>query len=139
MGGSRKSRPSFLQSLVLEVDLRADAEVTTHDVRTSPGRIEAEQAIGRVGIERRLGVEQVEHVRIDGELVTDLLRHGQVKIPDILRLAVDRSLIDISVRRRAIGRSEQHTSELQSLMRSSYAVFCLKKKNNEKNPHIHDI
>src|SRR3546814_3643830 len=27
------------------------------------------------------------------------------------------------------GRSEEHTSELQSLMRSSYAVFCLKKKN----------
>src|SRR3546814_9036347 len=26
------------------------------------------------------------------------------------------------------GRSEEHTSELQSLMRSSYAVFCLKKK-----------
>src|SRR3546814_9748370 len=29
------------------------------------------------------------------------------------------------------GRSEEHTSELQSLMRISYAVFCLKKKNNE--------
>src|SRR3546814_9219506 len=28
-----------------------------------------------------------------------------------------------------LGRSEEHTSELQSLMRSSYAVFCLKKKN----------
>src|SRR3546814_6092778 len=28
-----------------------------------------------------------------------------------------------------IIRSEEHTSELQSLMRSSYAVFCLKKKN----------
>src|SRR3546814_8063078 len=28
-----------------------------------------------------------------------------------------------------IGRSEEHTSELQSLMRISYAVFCLKKKN----------
>src|SRR3546814_4027780 len=27
-----------------------------------------------------------------------------------------------------IGRSEEHTSELQSLMRTSYAVFCLKKK-----------
>src|SRR3546814_2950791 len=27
------------------------------------------------------------------------------------------------------GRSEEHTSELQSLMRISYAVFCLKKKN----------
>src|SRR3546814_7140375 len=30
-----------------------------------------------------------------------------------------------------ILRSEEHTSELQSLMRSSYAVFCLKKKNTE--------
>src|SRR3546814_3877276 len=31
------------------------------------------------------------------------------------------------------GRSEEHTSELQSLMRISYAVFCLKKKNNTKS------
>src|SRR3546814_3848629 len=31
-------------------------------------------------------------------------------------------------RHRDIGRSEEHTSELQSLMRISYAVFCLKKK-----------
>src|SRR3546814_7813581 len=29
-----------------------------------------------------------------------------------------------------VDRSEEHTSELQSLMRISYAVFCLKKKNN---------
>src|SRR3546814_2499131 len=40
------------------------------------------------------------------------------------------------------GRSEEHTSELQSLMRISYAVFCLKKKKttNEKHRrlHIHD-
>src|SRR3546814_9218860 len=34
--------------------------------------------------------------------------------------------------RRAL-RSEEHTSELQSLMRISYAVFCLKKKKNTKN------
>src|SRR3546814_7894530 len=32
----------------------------------------------------------------------------------------------------ARGRSEEHTSELQSLMRISYAVFCLKKKKNNK-------
>src|SRR3546814_1704167 len=31
----------------------------------------------------------------------------------------------------ALRRSEEHTSELQSLMRISYAVFCLKKKNNK--------
>src|SRR3546814_8961690 len=40
-------------------------------------------------------------------------------------------------------RSEEHTSELQSLMRISYAVFCLKKKNNNttktKHPHITTI
>src|SRR3546814_10848306 len=31
-----------------------------------------------------------------------------------------------------LGRSEEHTSELQSLMRISYAVFCLNKKNNNE-------
>src|SRR3546814_7986011 len=36
----------------------------------------------------------------------------------------------------AIQRSEEHTSELQSLMRISYAVFCLKKKNTQKS-YIH--
>src|SRR3546814_4118617 len=32
-----------------------------------------------------------------------------------------------------VFRSEEHTSELQSLMRISYAVFCLKKKNTNRN------
>src|SRR3546814_3003831 len=36
----------------------------------------------------------------------------------------------------AAYRSEEHTSELQSLMRSSYAVFCLKKKNNNTQMQI---
>src|SRR3546814_9822233 len=35
--------------------------------------------------------------------------------------------------RRIENRSEEHTSELQSLMRISYAVFCLKKKNTKPN------
>src|SRR3546814_10368557 len=34
-------------------------------------------------------------------------------------------------------RSEEHTSELQSLMRISYAVFCLKKKKKKKTRHIY--
>src|SRR3546814_4206933 len=40
------------------------------------------------------------------------------------------------------GGSEEHTSELQSLMRISYAVFCLKKKTNinkQVNPPTHKI
>src|SRR3546814_7606162 len=35
-------------------------------------------------------------------------------------------------------RSDEHTSELQSLMRISYAVFCLKKKQNEHRQQDHD-
>src|SRR3546814_3731345 len=37
-------------------------------------------------------------------------------------------------RRTGRGRSEEHTSELQSLMRTSYAVFCLKKKTTTHEP-----
>src|SRR3546814_3160491 len=47
---------------------------------------------------------------------------------------------DHRIPRRARGeiaaRSEEHTSELQSLMRISYAVFCLKKKNQNTIPHV---
>src|SRR3546814_7240643 len=43
-----------------------------------------------------------------------------------LRRGVDQGAV------RARQRSEEHTSELQSLMRISYAVFCLKKKNQLK-------
>src|SRR3546814_7441306 len=42
----------------------------------------------------------------------------------VRRLAVELDALD----RRHVERSEEHTSELQSLMRISYAVFCLKKK-----------
>src|SRR3546814_8809577 len=34
------------------------------------------------------------------------------------------------------NRSEEHTSELQSLMRNSYAVFCLKKKQKQKKKNL---
>src|SRR3546814_7557481 len=44
---------------------------------------------------------------------------------------------DLSVRRLVkIFRSEEHTSELQSLMRISYAVFCLKKKKSQIHTHF---
>src|SRR3546814_1940532 len=40
--------------------------------------------------------------------------------------------VTLDLAREIMGRSEEHTSELQSLMRNSYAVFCLKKKNKQK-------
>src|SRR3546814_2175352 len=45
------------------------------------------------------------------------------------RVAMRSGNCQLSGMARAIRRSEEHTSELQSLMRISYAVFCLKKKN----------
>src|SRR3546814_5840609 len=51
-------------------------------------------------------------------------RHGARRGPDLQRLARARP----GAQRGAPLRSEEHTSELQSLMRISYAVFCLKKK-----------
>src|SRR3546814_5014812 len=51
---------------------------------------------------------------------------GDLILPDRLRAA-----------HRELLRSEEHTSELQSLMRTSYAVFCFKKKKKTipKHPH----
>src|SRR3546814_5441716 len=46
-----------------------------------------------------------------------------------LRRELDRARMERDILKKAV-RSEEHTSELQSLMRSSYAVSCLKKKNN---------
>src|SRR3546814_6769906 len=58
------------------------------------------------------------------------LRVGPLSGPDIAGAGIpppDRAA--------GAARSEEHTSELQSLMRISYAVFCLKKKNNNNTPH----
>src|SRR3546814_8655036 len=50
-------------------------------------------------------------------------------VPPLLGLAVARVAEGLLATSRA--RSEEHTSELQSLMRISYAVFCLKKKSKQ--------
>src|SRR3546814_2795337 len=55
---------------------------------------------------------------------------------DVCAWALRRSCAWPAVRLNATGRrSEEHTSELQSLMRISYAVFCLKKKNKPTAEH----
>src|SRR3546814_9115290 len=43
------------------------------------------------------------------------------------------------LQRQFVGRSEEHTSELQSLMRISYAVFCLKHKNKNHHQQTHYV
>src|SRR3546814_6317367 len=61
---------------------------------------------------------------------------GRCGVPDQRSgLLTDGAFREAVLVRPATGkRSEEHTSELQSLMRISYAVFCLKKKNKQ---HIH--
>src|SRR3546814_6535157 len=60
--------------------------------------------------------------------------HGPLRAAALHRRARDHGAdaADVRVRRTRRARSEEHTSELQSLMRISYAVFCLKKKKNNK-------
>src|SRR3546814_9750422 len=69
----------------------------------------------------RLGVDAVS---VDG---FECAGHpGEDDIPGLILLPVAANRLSIPML--ASGRSEEHTSELQSLMRISYAVFCLKKK-----------
>src|SRR3546814_5141277 len=70
------------------------------------------------------------------ELAADLGRAEGRHLDDVLRLGEfdQRAFghrVDRDDRHPALPRSEEHTSELQSLMRISYAVFCLKKKTKE--------
>src|SRR3546814_9493727 len=64
-----------------------------------------------LGGERRVDAVLVDLVGTAGELLALGQRPGTQRVADVVES----------------GRSEEHTSELQSLMRISYAVFCLKK------------
>src|SRR3546814_4253141 len=66
--------------------------------------------------------EACDHVHL--QLRHQVAHRGDVELERHERIAQQaRGLVDL-----VAERSEEHTSELQSLMRSSYAVFCLKKK-----------
>src|SRR3546814_4815497 len=73
-----------------------------------------------------------------GEQLRSVFGRAQ-KLPSLLgEIDQDRGGVE-DPRLAGAGRSEEHTSELQSLMRISYAVFCLKKKKEINTVHlIHD-
>src|SRR3546814_8096019 len=71
---------------------------------------------------------------------TTLFRSHVCPVGAFYGLLGKRALLRVNASGRAacddcMDRSEEHTSELQSLMRISYAVFCLKKKNKTRNRH----
>src|SRR3546814_2060333 len=55
--------------------------------------------------------------------------------PDLATPHPPANIAELAQRAQRLPRSEEHTSELQSLMRISYAVFCLQKKNNHKQTY----
>src|SRR3546814_2317460 len=89
------------------------------DVNVETGINDAIERIGQFGINCAFPGREIEASvgrQAQSVILTDLGEEGG--IPAIT--------LDIGV-----VRSEEHTSELQSLMRISYAVFCLKKKNKQ--------
>src|SRR3546814_6072823 len=81
------------------------------------------------------GVVAAIHVR-DGQAVRqgDLLIELDATLTHVDRSKADDALRDARLAKARFDRSEEHTSELQSLMRISYAVFCLKKKKKQTPP-----
>src|SRR3546814_3782974 len=58
------------------------------------------------------------------------LLHARILLVHRAQIVDRRAQVNVRRQARVEKRSEEHTSELQSLMRNSYAVFCLNKKNN---------
>src|SRR3546814_4423514 len=90
------------------------ARVMMHDHAFSVPK----DASGRAEVHGVLSVKE-----ISKEAAEHLAEDGNGVVPPTRELRIDATGV----------RSEEHTSELQSLMRISYAVFCLKKKKKDKN------
>src|SRR3546814_10180819 len=111
--------PAAIVETAVECDRALDGAPV--DIDIGKGKIPVESRQGKAGFARvRHGlpdiVVQKRIFRRDGDIVGMAAEPGIAII--IARIAKIRA------------RSEEHTSELQSLMRISYAVFCLKKKKN---------
>src|SRR3546814_10506328 len=74
----------------------------------------------------------IPHSVIIRRLMSDTMRMSD-EAPVVMRSAPKISSSAIRPPQATLRRSEEHTSELQSLMRISYAVFCLKKKMTKDN------
>src|SRR3546814_5518596 len=98
-------------------------------VRTAPAIVAGERRMFRV-LDVPLGGAGVTGFAFDIEDLeqtrAELLRFSRAQRHTLDRLSAGVAQFGAD---RTLVRSEEHTSELQSLMRISYAVFCLKKKN----------
>src|SRR3546814_10859493 len=70
---------------------------------------------------------------LDAADVTGTIQIGELKVRQL-----EAKKVSLAIRAAKGRRSEEHTSELQSLMRISYAVFCSKKKNRQHHTSINN-
>src|SRR3546814_5215666 len=83
--------------------------------------------------DRRLLVDDAFLDHVDGDLQRrrrGALARSRLQHVELALLHRELDILHVAVMRLQLARSEEHTSELQSLMRISYAVFCLKKKKS---------
>src|SRR3546814_3246108 len=73
-------------------------------------------------------------VQLDGGIVRQRDRHNSLG-EALAFQRIEQGFVEHPADTIALKRSEEHTSELQSLMRISYAVFCLKKKKSPQLQH----
>src|SRR3546814_2040957 len=83
------------------------------------------------GLKRELGPKQMSMIALGGAIGTGLFLGSKFAIG----FAGPSVIISYAIGGLIALRSEEHTSELQSLMRISYAVFCLKKKKKLTTTH----
>src|SRR3546814_8381344 len=106
------------------------SDVCSSDLAVAQARADVERREGLVA-SGAVSREELAHARdmLAAAEAALSASHGQ--------LARSTALVDATTLQKQpqVQRSEEHTSELQSLMRISYAVFCLKKKINSNTQH----
>src|SRR3546814_771915 len=134
-----KHRDRSVKSLVAEAvgNALSDANAQQGDVgaavfsNITQGIMEGQHAIrGQVAL-RSMGFSEIPIVNVENACAGGATALHQAAM--MLRAGLTDVALAIGVEKMhsddKLKRSEEHTSELQSLMRNSYAVFCLKKKN----------
>src|SRR3546814_1964699 len=103
-----------------------------HLIAAGPEALErARSAAARAGSEARLALSQITY-RIPVERPDKIISIGTNYMKHLWEMRPDFQEPPYPAMFLRVWRSEEHTSELQSLMRISYAVFCLKKKTNKR-------
>src|SRR3546814_6932082 len=106
------------------------------DVCSSDLKVAPSAAIGlpaAVAAIKEDSTDNVVEFSASAENLTDELTSIVIELPNVAGGDVDIATINTALIGIGSARSEEHTSELQSLMRNSYAVFCLKKKKKQKD------